>query len=213
MKADIKHNGTKYKAQHYDCNDVRTTRDTKFHAAALTHWGRVTHVCVSKLTIIGQDNGLFPGRRQAIIWINDGILSIGPLGANFSEILIEFLTVCFKKMWLKVASAKWRPFGLGLNGLSNTQDQNDMNELFWFCLVLSWYQSTFCGYTFTYSIKLHLDCYQQSTLFPATACYRQARRHNMSQCCLRFMSPYGVMMCLFIAWCYQVIGINVQITV
>ena len=33
----------------------------------LTHWGRVTHICVSDLTIIGSDNGLSPGRRQAII--------------------------------------------------------------------------------------------------------------------------------------------------
>ena len=55
----------------------------------LTHWGRVTHICVSKLTIIGSDNGLSPGRRQAIIWINAGILLIGPVGTNFSEILIE----------------------------------------------------------------------------------------------------------------------------
>ena len=29
----------------------------------LTHWGRVTHICVSKLTTIGSDNGLPPGRR------------------------------------------------------------------------------------------------------------------------------------------------------
>ena len=26
----------------------------------LTHWGRETHICVSKLTIIGSDNGLSP---------------------------------------------------------------------------------------------------------------------------------------------------------
>ena len=32
----------------------------------LTHWGRVTHICVGNLTIIGLDNGLSPGRRQAI---------------------------------------------------------------------------------------------------------------------------------------------------
>ena len=32
----------------------------------LTHWGRVTHICVGNLTIIGSDNGLSPGRRQAI---------------------------------------------------------------------------------------------------------------------------------------------------
>ena len=35
--------------------------------AWLTHWGRVTHICVGNLTIIGSDNGLSPGRRQAII--------------------------------------------------------------------------------------------------------------------------------------------------
>ena len=45
----------------------------------LTHWGRVTHICVSKLTIIGSDNGLSPGRRQAIIWTNAGILLIRTL--------------------------------------------------------------------------------------------------------------------------------------
>ena len=38
-----------------------------FGFTGLTHWGRVTHICVDKLTIIGSDNGLSPGRRQAII--------------------------------------------------------------------------------------------------------------------------------------------------
>ena len=33
----------------------------------LTHRGRVTHICVSKRTIIGSDNGLSPSRCQAII--------------------------------------------------------------------------------------------------------------------------------------------------
>ena len=83
----------------------------------LTHWGRVTHICVSKLTIIGSDNGLSPGRRQAIIWTNAGILLIWPLGTSFSEILIEILTFSFTKMRLKVSSAKWQPFCLGLNVL------------------------------------------------------------------------------------------------
>ena len=72
----------------------------------------MTHICVSKLTIIGSDNGLSPGRRQAIIRTNAGLLLIGPLGANFSEILMEILTFSFKKMRLKVSSAKRRPFYL-----------------------------------------------------------------------------------------------------
>ena len=33
----------------------------------LTHWGRVTHICVGNLAIITSDNGLSPGRRQVII--------------------------------------------------------------------------------------------------------------------------------------------------
>ena len=154
----------------------------------LTHWGRVTHICVGNLTIIGSDNGLSPGRRQAIIWTNHyddvimttiasqitsltsvystvyldadqrkhqssaslafvwgihrdrwiprtkgqlrgkcshlmtsscaGILLIRPLGTNFSEFLVEILIVSFKKMRLKVSSAKWRLFRLGLNVLT-----------------------------------------------------------------------------------------------
>ena len=70
-----------------------------------------------KHTNIGSDNGLSPGRRQAIIWANAGILLIGPLETNFSEILIETCTFSFKKMHLKMLSGKWRPFCLGLNVL------------------------------------------------------------------------------------------------
>ena len=81
------------------------------------YWGRVTHICVDKLTIIASDNGLSPGRRQAIIWTNAGVLLIGPLRTNFSEILIGIQTFSFKKMYLKMSSAKWRPFYLGLNVL------------------------------------------------------------------------------------------------
>ena len=83
----------------------------------LNHWGRVTHICVGKLTITGSDNGLSPGRRQAIIWTNAGILLIGPLGTNFSEISIAIEIFSFKKMHLKISSAKWRPFCLGPNVL------------------------------------------------------------------------------------------------
>ena len=102
------------------------------HIAYQTHWGRVTHICVSKLTIIGSDNGLSLDRRQAIIWTNTGLLLIGPLGTNFSEILIKILTFSFKKMRLKVSSAKRRPFCLGLNVLTRTDPDMD-----WYCWLLS----------------------------------------------------------------------------
>ena len=88
-------------------------------ALNLTHWGRVTHICVGKPTIIGSDNGLSPERRQAIIWTNAGILLIGPLGTNFSEILIEIQTFSLKKIRLKMSSAICCSFRLGLSELTH----------------------------------------------------------------------------------------------
>ena len=73
----------------------------------------MTHICVSKLTIIGSDNGLSPGRRQAIIWTNAGILLIGILWTSFSEIH----TFSYKKMHLKM-SVIWQAFCLSLGALS-----------------------------------------------------------------------------------------------
>ena len=81
----------------------------------------MTHICISKLTIIGLNNGLSPGRcqaiiwtnagillirtlvawsLQAIIWTNAGILLIRTLGTNSSEILSEIHAFSFKKMHL-----------------------------------------------------------------------------------------------------------------
>ena len=79
------------------------------------------HICFGNVTTIGSDNGLSPGWHQTIIWTNCGILLIGTLGTNFSEILIEIQTFSFKKMRLKVSSAKWRPFCLCLNVLMALQ--------------------------------------------------------------------------------------------
>ena len=117
------------KFQTHHGNDIRSiqaknTREWMPHHLAkgkrlvqLTHWGRLTHICVGKLTIIGPDNGLSPGRHQAIIWTNAGILLIAPLGTNFSEILIGIKIFSFRKIHLKISSAKWGPFCLGLNVL------------------------------------------------------------------------------------------------
>ena len=84
----------------------------------LTHRGRMPHTCVSKPTIISSDNGLSPGRRQVTIWTNAGMLLVWNLGANFSEVLSEIHSFLFKKMQLKMSSAKWWQFCLGLNMLS-----------------------------------------------------------------------------------------------
>ena len=59
-------------------------------------------LCVSKLAIIGLDNGLSPGRCQAANWTNAGILF--SLAINSSEIF----TFSFKKLHLKISSTKKR---------------------------------------------------------------------------------------------------------
>ena len=80
----------------------------------LIHWGRVTHICVGNLIIIGSDNGLSLCRCQAIIWTNAGMLLIRTLGTHFSEMFIKMHTFSCKKMHLKMSSGKCRPFSLGL---------------------------------------------------------------------------------------------------
>ena len=109
---------------------------------ALTYWGPMTHLSVSKLNIRGTQESarthmtnvssyswfiidqlyfflqycyiLLPGRHQAIIRINARILLIEPLGTHLSEILVAIYTFSFKKINLKMSPAKWRRFCIGL---------------------------------------------------------------------------------------------------
>ena len=94
--------------------------------SALTHWSRVTHICDGNLIIIGPDNGLSPGRRQAIIGTYAGILLIGPWGTNFSEILIDIQAFSLKKIRLKISSAICCSFRLGPNVLNCSHISNDL---------------------------------------------------------------------------------------
>ena len=82
-------------------------------------WVNLPNIC--------SDNGLSPGRRQAIIWTNAGILLIRTLGTNFSEIVSGINTFSFKKMCFKMSSAKC-PFCLCLN-VFNWHDYKSSNEL------------------------------------------------------------------------------------
>ena len=120
------------------------------YPSVLTHWDRVTHICVDNLTIIGSDNGLAPARRQAIIWTRAGILSIANLGTNFSEILIEIHTFLSRKMHLKILPAKWWTFCLGLNVLIVDITARPANQITYTCRRFPfscWYLSA--GYLMT----------------------------------------------------------------
>ena len=89
----------------------------------ITHWGRATHICVGKLTVIGSENGLSPSRRQAIMWTNAGLLSIGPLLTYFNEVLIKTQQFSLEKMHLNMSSAKRGLCCLGPNVLTEIQLQ------------------------------------------------------------------------------------------
>ena len=60
------------------CNiaDMNSCYDTGIvHVFGWRIYALVTHICVSKLTIIGSDNGLPPCRRQAITETNTAVKS------------------------------------------------------------------------------------------------------------------------------------------
>ena len=69
------------------------------HIVCLTYPPLVPHICAS-------DNGLSPVRCQAITWTNAGLLSIGLMWTDFNEIWIWILSFSFKKMHLKLSSAR-----------------------------------------------------------------------------------------------------------
>ena len=58
---------------------------------SLTHRSRVPHICVSKLNIIGSDNGLSPGQHQPIIWTNARILLTWPSGTTSEKCQSKFI--------------------------------------------------------------------------------------------------------------------------
>ena len=114
-----------------------------------THWSRVTHICVSKLTTIGSDNGLSPGRRQAIIWTNAGIIPAlvqimawrRPGDKPLSEaMMVNLLThICVsrpqwvKTVWLSLINMNYQ-WDAGQRIGSNTKENH---HLFWYGQIFS----------------------------------------------------------------------------
>ena len=79
-------------------------------------WVNSLKMSISKLTIIGSDNGLAPTRWHClqtgyIVWTNAAILLIWPLQTELSEVF------SFKKIQLNILPIKCRPFYLGHYGL------------------------------------------------------------------------------------------------
>ena len=101
----------------------------------LNHWGRVTHICVSELTIIGSNNGLLPERHQAIIWTNAGILLIGQTSMKFQSQFKHFHSrKCIWRCRLRNGvhlsrpqCVNWCPFEL----LFRSQSVHDFRNIVW----------------------------------------------------------------------------------
>ena len=158
----------------------------------------ISCICVNKLSIIGSDNGLSPSRHQAIIWTNDGILLIWPPGTNFNKMLIEIHTFSFKKMQVKVPSAKWRPFCLGLNVLMTSKyavrhfgqycslNYSSWNRLHIYQLIYIYIKSMICmkiptGITDTHHCKpKNFQCRTP------TGCTKQ------NSCTMNTLTPWGL---------------------
>ena len=129
---------------------IMTSTQTHCAYTTLTHWGQVTHICVSNIIIIGSENGLSPFRCQAIIWTNGGILLIRRSGTYLSEMVIKSHTFSFKKMHLKMSSGKWRPSCLCLKVLNNGK-----------CIETVPYDVDICHLILIHAIaKIHLFCSQ-----------------------------------------------------
>ena len=97
-----------------DIQCLKTERIAHGYMECYNEWtdiSRWTHI---------SDYGLWTSRRQASIWTNAGLLSIGPLRTNFSGILFKIQQFSLKKMHLKMSSAKRRLCGLGLNVLTTS---------------------------------------------------------------------------------------------
>ena len=69
--------------------------------------------------LMGQNEAYMLGRYQTIIWTNAGIVLIRTSGTNFNEIWSEIHIFTYKKLHLKLSSAKWRSFCFDLNILIN----------------------------------------------------------------------------------------------
>ena len=90
---------------------------TQLKCTCITHGGRVTHIYVGRITIMGSDDGLSPGRFQPIIWTSAKILLSGPVGTNkrnihwnvnifiqgnaFENVVCEMVAILSRGRWVK----------------------------------------------------------------------------------------------------------------
>ena len=102
---------------------------------ALTHWDRVTHRCVGKLTIICSDNGLWPGfDRNSNIFIQEHVLE---------NVVCQMASICLGLNVLKItkkpsdAPTAVIMAGRHINRLPNLETYFDIVFLFAWCIIFT----------------------------------------------------------------------------
>ena len=147
----------------------------------LTHWGRVTHICVGNLTIIGPDNGLSPARRQAIIWtkfnqwwdiVNWTLRN--KLQWNFNQYSYIFIQEnSFENVVCEMASILSRPqcdkwdailMSIDLFGEAKCGIDSDNRHLFVF---VGWVLMTFCRWVYHHDPSDYWQWYVNCVLIQA----------------------------------------------
>ena len=105
------------------------------------------------------------------------MLLFGPLGANLDKILSEIHTFSFTKKHLKTASAKWRPFCLGLS-LPLDIEYNPWNvHMVVFCFASFWWYRFF---SFLQYIYMHHGCIMATSMVTSAQC-QWSKLKNMNK--------------------------------
>ena len=98
---------------------------------------------------------------------NAGLLSIGPLGTNFSEILIKLQNFSFTKIRLKTLSAKWWPFCPGGDELTRWSLNRMTNIL---PMTFQPHFPEIITKQFQYNLAVNCSVERHSTKFPIFSC-------------------------------------------
>ena len=133
---------------------------------------------------IGSGNGLSPVWRQAITWISSDILSIRPLGTNFSEIRIELFVqgnafenfVC--EMTAILSRGRW------------VKDQDYLTPQ-WatYLKLITWYVCTL-SVPKRYSMTITIIAIETTVKCIVFNNDQYARRYTVSQICWKFDSQW-----------------------
>ena len=128
----------------------------------LTHWGQAMHICVNKLTIIGSDNGLSPGRRQAIIWTMLEYCSLHPWEHKLQWNLNQNLSIFNRNNAFE--NVVWKMAAISRTHCVKKASQQKQQQIFQHvssksCMIEFWHRCVqHCGISFVNVLDIRQYC-------------------------------------------------------